>query len=793
VGAYDDNNFPVDAATGELNMTPLAAALDWIRRGFSPVPVQHQSKKPVLDRWQHLEITSDLAPKYFNGHRQNIGVHLGDKYGSTDVDCDCPEAVAAARGLLPETGMIFGRDSKPFSHYIYRSDPPITTEQFRDPVGGAMLIELRGLSKDGSIGLQTVVPPSTHVEGELIRFEDGFGGEPANIDADVLVVSVRRVAAAALFASHWPKQGSRHDAFLALAGVLARSSWSLEDARTFHRALYCCLWPTDPDLAAADAEVLSTFARHQAGSEVTGIPTLLGFLDKKIVDAGLRWLAIDRDQRLDVLKQELEHDEYRQSSVEKTPQVAQRADQDLPRVDLVGYLPNDHGNALRLVTMYGDDLRYCHAMKKWLVWDGMRWAVDDTEQACRLGKHTILEFLHQAIAAGASDHAKFAVKSLDAPRLANMLRLAQCELPVRPAELDTHPFALNFLNGTVDLRTGQLRPYDRADLITKLVHFKYSPDAQCPRWNSFITQIMGGGPNASAAATERARQFSGHLQRALGYSLTGSTKEKKVFVPFGGGDNGKTTMLSTTNIVFEEYSVLLQIETLMTRQEDNNSQADLADLRGARFVQTSEAEKGQTLSQGKLKRITQGMGKIKSTRKYENPITFPETHKLWLDTNRKPTIKDTDDKATLNRLHPIPFTVTFSEEQKDKGLPAKLLTEGEGICAWIVEGARLWHTSGLEIPAEVETAKAEWRAEMDHVGHFIEEKCVTGDWCRVRGAALYSAYQKWGNEAGEKRILSNNDFGGVIAARFQKKHSDHGAVYLGIGLRADPGLTADGT
>lgn len=91
----------------------------------------------------------DVAPQYFNGKPQNIGLHLGDKYGSADVDCDCAEAITAARDLLPETGMIFGRQSKPFSHFFYRSDPPARTEQFHDPLDHKTLIELRGLSSDG--------------------------------------------------------------------------------------------------------------------------------------------------------------------------------------------------------------------------------------------------------------------------------------------------------------------------------------------------------------------------------------------------------------------------------------------------------------------------------------------------------------------------------------------------------------------------------------------------------------------------------------------------------------------
>lgn len=120
-----------------------------------------------------------------------------------------------------------------------------------------------------------------------------------------------------------------------------------------------------------------------------------------------------------------------------------------------------------------------------------------------------------------------------------------------------------------------------------------------------------------------------YLQTAFGYSLTGHTISKAVFFLHGRGSNGKSTLLTLFLTIFEECSVLLQIDTLMARhQESNNAQADLADLRGARFVMTSETEEGQRLSEGKIKRITQGMGKIKATRKYENPTEFRESHKI---------------------------------------------------------------------------------------------------------------------------------------------------------------------
>jgi putative DNA primase/helicase len=458
---------------------------------------------------------------------------------------------------------------------------------------------------------------------------------------------------------------------------------------------------------------------------------------------------------------------------------------------LLEFMRNDTGNAGRLTLKFGDRLRYCPAMRKWLCWDGSRWAVDDKGAARRLAKQAMLDYLAEATEAEDKDHMAFAYHSLDARRIANLLTMAECELVITPGELDTHPFLINFLNGTVDLRTGELSPHNPAHFITKLVHHNYIPRAACPLFLSVIARMMGNHPDASEPELDRAERMVNYLQRALGYSLTGTTEEKAVFVPFGRGNNGKTTLLSTFLLLLEEYSVLLQVDTLMARQESNNTQADLADLRGARFVMTSETEEGQRLSQGKLKRITQGMGKIKATRKYENPIEFPETHKLWMDTNAKPMIRAADDQATFNRLHPIPFTVTIPPEEIDKSLPRKLLAEAEGILAWAVEGAKLWWRDGLGKPPEVAAANDDWRAENDQLGRFIEECCVVADSLSGKARQLYECYRAWAEGAGENAI-SETLFGRRLKDRgFAKEHRRYGTVYAGIALRAQGGASGE--
>lgn len=434
----------------------------------------------------------------------------------------------------------------------------------------------------------------------------------------------------------------------------------------------------------------------------------------------------------------------------------------------VGY--NDVGNARRFIHLRGADFRYCYDFRAWLAWDGRRWNRDSGAAIRRAAQDTMVAFVETALRAQDEDAIKFARHSLDSRRLTAMISEAAPHLEIAPDELDADPDLLNVLNGTINLQTGQLLPHQRDSFITKLVHHSYKPEARfsARAFSAFLAEIL-----------DHDGDLIDYLQVALGYSLTGRTSEKAVFVPFGAGDNGKTTLLTTVAKILEEYSTTMQVDTLMVRQESNNSQADLADLRGRRFVVTSETEEGQRLAQGKLKRITQGMGRIKAVRKYENPIEFNETHKLWMDTNRKPQIRDGDDRATFNRLHPIPFVVTVPKERIDRSLPTKLLGEAEGILAWMVEGARRWYAEGLRLPAQVQAARAEWQDESDQLGRFVAERCSTGPEYQMRGSHLYKAYQRWCEDGGE-REMSSTAFGRRLKTRGIEWRDDRGTVYLGL-------------
>jgi len=459
--------------------------------------------------------------------------------------------------------------------------------------------------------------------------------------------------------------------------------------------------------------------------------------------------------------------------------------------DLLYQPYTDTGNAERLVALYGRDIRFCTQMKTWLVWDGLRWNSEDMRRVKVLAKRTMREMYVQAAGIERADikeaAEKHARKSESSASIHSMLTCAEYEegVPVSAEALDRNNYLLNFLNGTLDLATGRIRAHQRDDLIGKLVHCNYRPSAECPKFMQFLSRIMGDGPDASEPERQRAERLVNYLQKCFGYALVGDVSEKAVFCFFGAGNNGKTTLLEAIRFILAEYSAQVLIDTLMAHssRESNASLADLGDLRGARFVTTSEAEEGQRLAVGKLKYLTQGMGAIKTCRKYENPIQFTATHKLFLDANHKPIIRGVE-KAVWNRLKPIPFTVTIPPEEMDKSLLLKLQGEAEGVCAWMVRGCALWQREGLGDPPEVTEASAAWQADSDRFPAFLEERCVFALAAWVPVSQLWPAYQNWCEVNKERSVLAKSDFDERLKERgCTQAKREHGEIRAWIGVR----------
>lgn len=456
-----------------------------------------------------------------------------------------------------------------------------------------------------------------------------------------------------------------------------------------------------------------------------------------------------------------------------------------PKPDLLTPMFNDAGNAERIRLLYGDDLLYSVAEHAWYIYDGKRWKRDALLEAQWLTKQTMLEFLRQAVAANKDAAVNFARSCFEQKRISPALTSLQPELATTVDAFDCSLHLLNFANGTVDLRTGELRPHARTDMITRLIPYNYVPDARCCCFKAFLSRLMGYAPDAEEAVLRAADDKLDYLQIALGYSVSGETREKVVFVAHGTGDNGKTTLLSIVRELLREYSVTIGLDILTSKDHgDNNVAAARAMLRGVRFANSNETEEGQRLSPARLKRICQGPGgEIEACRKYENPITFPETHKLWVDANHRPEVP-ASDAAAWNRLHLIPFSVSIPKSEQDRNLKAKLLShEPEGILAWLVAGAVRWYAEGLPSSQTIADATRQWRDDVDRLKAFLEEATEkqTGAW--IPNKNLFEAYKTWCEENNERAVSHVKFSDQMLRAGYEKTKREDGVRWLDVRFR----------
>lgn len=390
------------------------------------------------------------------------------------------------------------------------------------------------------------------------------------------------------------------------------------------------------------------------------------------------------------------------------------------------------------IARHGEKLRYVGQWGKWLVWDGTRWALDAQGDVQRLLKETLRDELARAEKEEDAAAVKAVLGAESRNRRESVVALARYEAPVQaaPEALDADPWAFNVANGTLDLRTGKLLPHDRGALCTKASSIRYDPAAESPLWQDFLWRVFSAKPDVIT-----------FVQRAVGYSLTGSVAEQCLFVLWGSGANGKSTFLNALLSLLGDYG-RSGVQDLLVAKAHESHPTELADLFGQRFVVFQETQEGQRFDESKVKALTGG-DKVKARRMREDFWEFSPTHKLWLGTNHRPNIRGTDT-AIWRRIRLVPFSVTIPPDERDGKLADKLRAELPGILQWAVQGCLEWQRKGLQPPREVTEAVEEYRREEDRLQAFIDECCVQKPGNCVASGFLYSAYQRWAENGGEK-------------------------------------------
>ena len=416
------------------------------------------------------------------------------------------------------------------------------------------------------------------------------------------------------------------------------------------------------------------------------------------------------------------------------------------------------GYAHRLIHVYGDRLHYVSTWKRWLVWDGQRWAPDIGGQVQRWMKTIARHLTVEARNIADEKARKAAVSAARSHESRNFvsgaLWLASTEagIVVHHDQLDAGPYLLNCPNGTLDLRTDELRPHDPADLITKVTGADYLPDADGPEFRKFFKRVQ---PREVMRA---------YLARLLGSSLVGKVIEHILPIFLGPGANGKSTLLNAVLPALGDYADAADPEVLMVRAFEAHPTSS-ADLFGLRLAVLHETDQGRRLAEGTVKRLSGG-DRIKARRMREDFWHFMPSHTFVVLTNHRPLVGG-QDEGIWSRLRLIPWDVIIPPAERDEQLPDKLAGELSAILAWLVKGYGQWRAIGLDDPKAVRDATGEYRNDSDALARFIEECCVVKPDCQVVSSALYNAWSKWCRNAGEEpgssvifaRLMEDKEFG----------------------------------
>ena len=455
---------------------------------------------------------------------------------------------------------------------------------------------------------------------------------------------------------------------------------------------------------------------------------------------------------------------------------------DKSTLDKEGIWPTtDAGNAEYFAYLFQNEARYDHRRGRWLLWNQHHWQSDAEGLVYRLALGAARRRYHAAETIEdlklRLEVSKWAIQSESTMKLQSCLALARNFEPLANGGegWDADPYLLGVADGTVDLKTGELRSGNREDNITMSTRINFDTEAKCPRWEQFLTEVFDDS------------ELIDWLHRALGYSITGDTSEQCIFVGHGIGSNGKGVFCTTIHAALGDYAYSSPFSTFELYQRASIPN-DLAALEFKRFVNSSETNDNTRLNEARIKAIS-GCDPITARYLHQEFFTFWPHLKLWLFVNHKPNVID-DSFGFWRRVRLVPFTKEFKGDADDKNLRDKLRSEAPGILVWLVKGCLEWQKRGLDpIPQSVKIATEEYKRESDVLSGFIQDRCIEHPNATVKASELYSAYKDWATGEGirekDKEYLTSTKFGKRIHQKYEGVHMRDGAYYHGIGLSCD--------
>jgi putative DNA primase/helicase len=437
-----------------------------------------------------------------------------------------------------------------------------------------------------------------------------------------------------------------------------------------------------------------------------------------------------------------------------------------------GFSDTDIANSKRFAAQHRDDVRYT-AARGWFVWDGQRWAADENAIAVQeKAKRTALAIFDEVrIAANRDEIFRHAKRSQSKRAIDAMIALGRSEpgIPAKITEFDPDGWLFNVRNGTIDLRTGELRPHTKSDLITSLSESTFTPCAEYELWDSFLWRI-----------TAQNHDLYDYLRRFVGYLLVADTSDQSLHFLYGLGANGKSVFCEVLQRLMGDYAVTASPDLIMLRRHAGIPN-DVARLRGVRAALMNETSQGSRFDEAKLKDLTGGDTLTARFLNHEF-FDFHPTHRIIIRGNHKPAINGTDD-GIWRRLRLVPFTVSIPLEEQDRDLLRKLRGELSGILNWAIQGCLEWQKSGLAPPQIVTDAVRQYREESDTLGRFIGECCDARNLAQVKSGVFFKRYQEYAQAAGERWLASKELPHEMQRRGFEWKRVSGAGLYLGISLK----------
>jgi len=687
-------------------------------RGFVLHPLK--GKIPLLSGWQKLTQTpSNIEAHFENGG--NVGAVCGKVSNVTVIDLDSFLFASDAFGAGVETLKACRTEGR--GHIYFKYNPDLPASKHHD-------LGIEVLSDGNNI----VVPPSVHPSGDLYQWK--------NPNTPILEMSAE-IETKLLY--------------------LFKTEAELKQILAKCRHCFRTVIKKKPDMHGAEGReyMLAVSTDMKAGGATeTHIRMFAKLMYDTKYDEGRtlqEWRNIDpaKTWTCDVLRaklpayvdlQECEKCEERKKKYQDAPRIIDPADN------------TDVGNARRLVTLFGDNIRYCHPWKSWLCWNDKIWERDNTGQIFRYAKEMAENMKAEADSMGANAERdrlyKHATASKSSTKIKATVFLAESEpgISITPEDLDKNKMLFSVQNGTIELESGVLREHRREDYITKISPASYDPTALNPKWRTFLDRI-----------TNNDIGLEKYLQSLSGQLLTGEVREKALYVFYGKKDTGKTTFVEAIAHILGEFAETMPIESLMkkTRGAIPN---DIAALRGKRFVFVDEPNFGDKLSEGLIKKLT-GLDTINARFLNQEFFKFKPEFKLVISSNNRPDITD-KDQAIWGRVKCVPFLAKIPKNEQDQTLQRKLEDESPGILNWMLSGCLNYQREGMLIPEVVAKATEDYKEDMDTLSDFFNLCCIVGEEYKLPHEYLYTAFRLWALSVGRKpmskkaftQVTVNRDF-----------------------------------